>query len=87
VPARAAIDNPVAADRILADQGVLDGFAHVSAAPRSSPAVADVALAGAAPTTADGRRQTASWSTTPAARPLMIGGRASLLERFIDCGV
>jgi ribulose-5-phosphate 4-epimerase/fuculose-1-phosphate aldolase len=77
------IEDLVAANRILADQGVVDGFGHVSARHDKRPdrlliarsmAPGLVAAADILELDLDGN-------------PIDAGGRASYLERFIHCEI
>jgi ribulose-5-phosphate 4-epimerase/fuculose-1-phosphate aldolase len=79
----AVIEDLVAANRILADQGVLDGFGHVSIRHPANPAhlLMSRSLAPALTTAAD------ILEYGPDCNAVDDRGRASFLERFIHCEV
>jgi HCOMODA/2-hydroxy-3-carboxy-muconic semialdehyde decarboxylase len=79
----AVLEDLVAANRILADQGVLDGFGHVSIRhPKdSSRLLMSRSLAPALTTTADIMEYDLDCTA------IDDRGRASFLERFIHCEV
>jgi HCOMODA/2-hydroxy-3-carboxy-muconic semialdehyde decarboxylase len=79
----AAIEDLVAANRILADQGVLDGFGHVSIRHPNNPAklLMSRSMAPALTTAAD------ILEYDLACNAIDDRGRASFLERFIHCEV
>lgn len=79
----AVIEDLVAANRILADQGVLDGFGHVSMRHPGNPARFLLS-----------RSQAPALTTTDdiieydlACAPMNDRGRSSFLERFIHCEI
>src|SRR5260221_11428249 len=79
----AVIEDLVAANRILADQGVLDGFGHVSIRHPNNPDrfLMSRSLAPAL-TTAD---DIIEYDLD--CMPVNDRGRGSFLERFIHCGI
>src|SRR5215510_8200590 len=79
----AVIEDLVAANRILADQGVLDGFGHVSMRHPANPAnlLMSRSLAPALTTAADILEYDADCNAVD------DRGRASFLERFIHCEI
>ena len=79
----AVIEDLVAANRILADQGVLDGFGHVSIRHPANPAnlLMSRSLAPALTTAAD------ILEYGPDCNAIDDRGRASFLERFIHCEI
>src|SRR5713101_4425213 len=78
-PAAQLIEDLVAANRILADQGVLDGYGHVSARHDRDPArfLMSRSLAPELVTAAD------IMEYDSASEPVDPRGRSSYLERFI----
>jgi HCOMODA/2-hydroxy-3-carboxy-muconic semialdehyde decarboxylase len=78
-PAAQLVEDLVAANRILADQGVLDGYGHVSARHDRDPAhfLMSRSLAPELVTAAD------IMEYGPDSEPVDPRGRASYLERFI----
>src|SRR5215471_3756746 len=81
--APSVIEDLVAANRILADQGVLDGFGHVSIRHPANPThlLMSRSLAPALTTAAD------ILEYDPDCNAIDDRGRASFLERFIHCEV
>src|SRR5262245_41274448 len=79
----AVIEDLVAANRILADQGVLDGFGHVSMRHPANPAnlLMSRSLAPALTTAAD------ILEYDPDCNAIDGRWRASFLERFIHCEI
>lgn len=77
------IEDLIAANRILADQGVLDGFGHVSIRHPGDPGrfLMSRSLAPALTTAADVIVYDLE------CRPVDARGRSSFLERFIHCEV
>lgn len=82
-PAARLIEDLVAANRILADQGVLDGFGHVSARQPDRPGrlLLSRSLAPALTKADDIMEYDFD------CRPVADQGRSSFLERFIHCEI
>ena len=77
---KAVIDDLVAGNRILYNEGVVDGFGHISARdPRDPEPLPDVAGARAGA----GRRRATSWRFGMDGEPVSNDGRSVYSERFI----